>query len=332
MKMHQTTLNDIALKAGVSAATVSYALNGHAGVSSQTRQRIQRLAEEMHYVPHLSAQILAKRTTPIICGLVDSFTGIFNNELLDAVQDEFQATGYSLLAVNRIVPELIGSDLFRGLIVFDFNVSPEARKQIDMIGTPTIYLTHPHSSQTSSVAMDNAAAITLAYNEINQSVHRRLCILTGRSSSLNNRERLATAQRLYQRDHPGADAAAITYDGQFEFSVAEQLSSTLLKEYDAFLCFNDDMALGIYKGAFDQHLIVGQDISITGFDNSLLGRTAVPGLTTIGFDIRQWARQIVQQFQTLADAPTIPPATALIAPQLIVRGSIRYGAGGGARG
>lgn len=326
--MHHTTLSDIAARAGVSAATVSYALNGNSGVSPAMRRKIQKIAQEMHYVPHMAAQILAKQTTPIVCGLVDdSFAGVFNNELLDAVQDHFQAAGYSLLTVNRLIPELIGSDLFRGLIVFDFNVSAEQRALIDAIATPTIYLTNPHAESTAYVTMDNAHAITLVYREITRSPHRKLCFLTGRASSLNNMERLQTAQQLYQKDHPGANVAAITYDGQFEFSVAEQLSHDLLQHYNAFLCFNDDMAMGIYRGAFDQQLMVGRDISVTGFDNSLIGRSAVPGLTTVGFDIEQWAEQIVHQFEILTSVPEVPTSSlpaVLLPPKLVVRGSVRY--------
>lgn len=47
----RTTLKDIAKQAGVSATTVSLALQGHPRISAQTRERIVRLAERMGYRP-----------------------------------------------------------------------------------------------------------------------------------------------------------------------------------------------------------------------------------------------------------------------------------------
>ncbi|MBP3919783.1 MAG: LacI family DNA-binding transcriptional regulator [Clostridia bacterium] len=56
--MKQTTIVDIAKAAGVSAYTVSKALNGQEKISAQTRERILKLAKEMDYRPNLSAKRL----------------------------------------------------------------------------------------------------------------------------------------------------------------------------------------------------------------------------------------------------------------------------------
>ncbi|ERL64079.1 LacI family DNA-binding transcriptional regulator [Schleiferilactobacillus shenzhenensis] len=323
--MHHVTIKDIARRAGVSVATVSYALNGQSGVSPQMRAKIMAIAREMQYVPHMAAKILVNQTTPIVCGLVDSFEGVFNNELLEALQDNFQSAGYLLLVVNRLVPELIGSDLFRGLVVLNFDIDDQQQETIAALNVPTIFLANTPLPNTLRVVMDNAGAITLGYQELMKSVHQRLCIFTGRRISANNNERWQAVQQLYEQDH-GQEAAAITFNGAFEYETAYRLSLPLFDRFDAFLCFNDNMALGIYKSAYEQGLTVGRDVSIMGFDNSILGQSALPGLTTVGFDMQQWAKTVVRQFDTLVEHPAEEQTVTRIPPALYVRQSIRYAA------
>ncbi|KRL13782.1 MAG: LacI family transcriptional regulator [Schleiferilactobacillus harbinensis] len=322
--MSHSTIQDIADKAGVSIATVSYALNGNRGVGEATRQRIKKIAKDIKYKPHMAAKIVASQSTPMVCGLVDSFSGVFNNELLDAVQDQFQAKGYSLLATNRILPDILGSDLFQGVIVFDFNISPEAQHTVEALNTPAVFLTNVRTDRSPCVGMDNQQAIELLYQEISQSKHRRLCILSGHRGSINNQERLATIKRLYGLNHPGADVSKHIYNGHFEFKATLQMGADLLKRYDAFLCFNDDMAMAIYQCAANEGLVVGRDISVTGFDNSPISHGAIPGLTTVEFDVHQWAKLIVDRFAKLVDMPQPSSTLTLVPPHLIRRESIAY--------
>jgi DNA-binding LacI/PurR family transcriptional regulator len=57
--MSRVTISDLADKLGISAAAVSYALNGRPGVSSTTRQRVLDLADEMGWRPHSIAPVAA---------------------------------------------------------------------------------------------------------------------------------------------------------------------------------------------------------------------------------------------------------------------------------
>ena len=60
------TIKDVAKRAGVSIATVSYALNDKEGVNEENKAKIKQLAEEMGYVPNsLAKSLLSKRTNVI---------------------------------------------------------------------------------------------------------------------------------------------------------------------------------------------------------------------------------------------------------------------------
>jgi len=62
------TIADVARAAGVSAAVVSYTLNGRPGVADGTRERVLRVAEEFGWRPSAAARSL--RSAPRTAGLV----------------------------------------------------------------------------------------------------------------------------------------------------------------------------------------------------------------------------------------------------------------------
>ncbi|MBT2293508.1 LacI family DNA-binding transcriptional regulator [Paenibacillus albidus] len=72
--MKKTTMKDIALRANVSVATVSYVLNrvGNQTIPEKTRNQIMQLAEELHYIPNLAARSLANRRTGLVGVLVNT--------------------------------------------------------------------------------------------------------------------------------------------------------------------------------------------------------------------------------------------------------------------
>src|ERR1700721_709652 len=57
--MKRPTITDIAQRAGVTKAAVSFALNGQPGVSAATRQRILAIAEEIGFQPSSAARALS---------------------------------------------------------------------------------------------------------------------------------------------------------------------------------------------------------------------------------------------------------------------------------
>ena len=99
------TLKDIAKKAGVSAMTVSRALNGKIkDISPQTAEKVRKLAEEMGYIPNSSAKALASHSSKLVAvllldktespnPLMDSYNSYFCGELAR----EIQKNGYDLM-------------------------------------------------------------------------------------------------------------------------------------------------------------------------------------------------------------------------------------------
>jgi len=86
-------------------------------------------------------------------------------------------------------------------------------------------------------------------------------------------------------------------------------------------CLKDYVAWGAYKAAEEAGLTVGEDITITGFDDLAIARLLDPPLTTIRQDLREKGYQAAQLLRRRISKGHHQPVTVTLPVQLIVRGS-----------
>ncbi|MCQ2509216.1 MAG: extracellular solute-binding protein [Lachnospiraceae bacterium] len=89
-----STIKDIALKAGVSTATVSCALNGTKPVKEATKQKILKIARELNYIPNAAARELKAHSTKTIGIILTDIKSKFHSDLFISLSTEFQKNGY----------------------------------------------------------------------------------------------------------------------------------------------------------------------------------------------------------------------------------------------
>ena len=103
--MRAITLKDLAAELGVSITTVSRALAGYGDVAETTRQRVLQSAEEMGYVPDVTARRLQKGRTDTIGIVIPTsgprFSDPYFSELLAGVGNEAAQDDFDLLVSTR---------------------------------------------------------------------------------------------------------------------------------------------------------------------------------------------------------------------------------------
>ena len=114
MRRQGVTLQDIAIRTGVSKVTVSYVLNGRetgVRISDQTRQRVLSVARDLGYQPNAVARALARRCTDTVT-LVMQSPGVFSGgssfvlEMMHGVLDAANSLGYDLLLHTKTLPSV----------------------------------------------------------------------------------------------------------------------------------------------------------------------------------------------------------------------------------
>lgn len=329
MKMKTTiTLKEIADVAGVSTATVSYALNDNENVSEKTRLKIKAIAKELNYMPNMSAKQLRTKDSKIIFAVLNTYSSQFNGSVLQEVENIFEARGYQLLAVSGHLPDIIKTNIFDGGLLLNFNISdPEIIELSQQIEKPLILLSSDLTRESvSSVTIDNRYGIKLVMAELLKSPHQDMCFFTGHDFSFNNRERLESAKHYYEKWFNRSDFDVHTYKADFELENAYAMAYELLanKTYNAFVCFNDDMAIGVYRAAYELGLEVGVDLSIVGFNNGKMNDYMAPALTSVHIDKNEWAKLIVDQYFNVKEQPKKIIPSIKIETSLKIRDSICY--------
>ncbi len=325
------SLSDIAQVAGVSIATVSYALNNSPQVSIATRQRISKLASEMNYQPNASGRGNRTRQSHMICMLINTFNSLMNAELVDDIREALLPYNYSLVVIRNSNASLIDSQMFDGLIIWNYAVPKvQIHRIVQRNRIPVVLMANELKlKNVQNIVLDNRNAIYDLFEIYEHSVHKKICFFRNAPTtfdsirgSYNSEERLNACIAYMKDNHPETNVLANTYDGHFATKPAYELALRLLQDtaYNFFFCLNDMMAYGVYQAAQKLGLVVGKDISVVGFDNTPKSGEILPRLTTIDSELSKWGQNVVASLLTRLATPEIMINKTVRSPTKLIFG------------
>ena len=296
-------IRDVARKAGVSVATVSFALNGQPGVADDTRQRILAAAAELGYRANTQAQALRRGRTTTYGLVIRNFNNPFFLEVLggaEQVADEAGATlllldsHYSLEREHMLVREMAAQRL-AGLAIAPVGNGESIRLWQELRpGTRVVALNAAVESITgvSRVYPDNAAGVELAMRRLAELGHARVAFLSAPRGLVADPDRPRHFRRLARElgVRPQVMHSPLT------IADVRKAAGTLLARPDAptaVITNSDYTALGIYLTARDLGLRVGPDVSVIGHDDLPTSELLDPPLATIRLDGREMGRALM---------------------------------------
>jgi LacI family transcriptional regulator len=357
-RSNATTLEDVAREVGVSAMIASVVLNGARSstrVSEQTRARVLEAAARLRYRPNAVARGLSRRRMDTL-GVVAAinrreinlyFLEVLNGILQAAAEHGQNATVFSLsdwkAEESRILEFCDGR--VDGMIFIAPHHIPEAFADTFQHHTPFVTL---HSSETPSNAynldVDNEGGAYIIMQHLIAEGHRRIAHISGDLKLLGAQQRLAGYRRALEEADIAYDAALLL-PGDFNVSAGRSNMTALLTEHStaplptAIFCVNDATAYGCMEVLAGYGLRVPNDISIAGFDDTLMARTTTPPLTTMRQPFRQIGQRAVELILTQIQgeavvvrepdaqlASVVPTGsgyhTEVFAIELVIRGSV----------
>lgn len=289
-------LKDIAERANVSINTVSKVLRDASDVSTATRARIRRLADEMGYVPDSMAQSLRSRTSKLLGLVISTTTDPVFARMVMAIEERAHLLGYDLVLSHSLnIPEREEEVMRRllsrrvdGLLVSPvYRLEPSAAIYEEIIRqkVPTVILGHnaPFCEEFINVETDDATASFDATTHLIELGHRRIAFLSGPPAAPHARERLEGYRRALRE-------ASIEEDDQLVFKAGSTIEEgqraalQMLNEKcpaTALHAMNDLVAIGAANVFLDQGLSVPEVISIVGFGNVLISEHFRVPLTTV---------------------------------------------------
>ena len=299
-------ITDVAERAGVSTATVSYVLNDVAGarVAPATRERVRAAAGEVGYRPNTLARALRTRRTHTI-GFVsdDVATSPFATEMIRGAQEAARRAGSLLLLVNVSDADQMCADSIHALV----------QRQVDGVVVATMYhriidvpdeLTlvphvlldcRPKDDSGVFVVPDEVGGTEAVLTELLEAGHRRIGHVTDRRRPVAAEMRLATYREVLARWGVRFDSKLVVADDSDHVG-GWRATCRLLeasRRPTAVFYFNDRMAAGGYRAAGEHGLVIPKDLSVVGFDDQqAVAESLWPGLTTAAlphFAMGEWA-------------------------------------------
>ncbi len=294
-----TNIKDIALHCGVAISTVSRVLNNHPDVSEETREKVLRAVNELHYIPNTSARNLVRTSSDTIALLVKGVNNPFFAKLIKAIDREITLRGYTLELhhIDTSIDELrIGAQLANdrkliGILFLGgrFNYSPQ---EMALINIPSVFCTYTNTFGTldpdsfSSVAIDDKQAAMDAVNTLVALGHRRIAILTDNESdhSISELRFQGYKDALAAHEIP-FDEKLVACTGTFSdmHAIYEATNRLIARDntFTAIFAIADVIAIAAIKSLSDHGKRVPEDCSVVAIDGLEISEYLLPTLTTL---------------------------------------------------
>ncbi|AEF40164.1 LacI family DNA-binding transcriptional regulator [Hoyosella subflava] len=330
-------IKDVAERAGVSAATVSFVLNDVEGarVAPETRDRIRAAAKELGYRPNTVARGLRTQRTQMIGFISDEIaTTPFAGQMIQGAHDAAHKAGYLLLMINTgqsadeqhlAAQALVQRQIDGAIVATMYHQMVEV--PTELASTPRVVLdAKPQNDAVSYVVPDEAGGATAVMGELIAAGHHRIGHVTERNEPIAKGLRLQAYRESLRKNALPEDPALIEED-EANAHGGYRAVLRLLDSADpptAVFCYNDRMAMGAYRAAAERGLKIPEDLSVAGYDNQQLISDALsPGLTTAAlphYHMGVWAVETL--LATLSSTKPIEPQAHLMPCPLVRRHSI----------
>lgn len=330
------TIKDIARKVGKSITTVSRALADYDDVSPATRTRVRHVAQEMGYVPNFTAQHLQKQQSDTL-GLIlptygPRFSDPFFSEFIAGIGNKATLFDYDVLVLTRAPGESellaykqkVQSRRVDGFIIVRTRRDDQRINYLRSVNFPFVAfgrtqepLDYPYVDE------DSVSGMRMAVDHLYALGHRRIgCIyspellnfsvdrLHGVRSRLGELNLSMPAEYFVQGD--------LTQETGYE---AANILLGLPEPPSAMICFNDLMAFGAMSAIQSKGLVVGKDISVTGFDNIPSAEYSHPPLTTLFQPVYQIGAKVCEMLIQIIRGEPLEESQITLKPELIIRES-----------
>lgn len=330
------TLKDIARRTGKSIATVSRALAGFEDISLQTRQEVQRVAAELGYEPHAAARNLQQQRTNSLALILPAthnlrFSDPFFAEFLSGVVERATQLGFDVRVAADAPEGELGTYLRHmrrrsadGYIIVrtqrqDSRIELLQAHQVPFVAFGRV----AGANDFHLVDEDSVFGIQQVVDHLVALGHTRLACI---AEPLQYTKAYNRVQGFLQglRAHGLPEAPEVVVEANFRQRSGRLTAEQLLDGPEpptAIVACNDLLALGAMSAAQARGLVVGRDVSITGFDDIPLAELAQPPLTTVHQPAHEFGTSVAERLVAVIKGETIEQKQIILKPTLVPRQS-----------
>lgn len=300
------TIKDVAEKAGVSSATVSYVLNEARKLRPETEQRVLRAARELGYQPNTAARSLAAGASTIVGLVVPDILNPFFPEIAKTFQAEAAVYGMETVTMDgnndlqrthHLVERLLGLQA-PAVAFLTSQVDAPVKELLARKGICAAYLGFgPPGPKASNISIEQRYGLQEAVDHLAGLGHRKVGFIGGPADGIFAYRRKA----IFLECAATAGMETRVFDSDFTVQGGYFACSRILGGFDATAIFaaNDLMAIGALHFAYDRQISVPAALSLVGFDNITFAQFTQPALTTVAVPGAEIGRLAFQSLWSL---------------------------------
>ncbi len=330
------TRKDVARRAGVSPSTVSYVISGERAISTETRERVERVMRELDYTPNAIARSLAGTRRGIVAlHFPAGHRGLNTTEFeyLTAAAQRARRHGYHALLWSDAVDDvdslrsLLGSQMVDGLIIMEVLTEDPRVPLLRAAGVPFTLIGRPSDTEglvcvdddfdvLAAHAIDHIA--DLGHHEVLYLTHSADDLDAGHGPGVRTLEALEEAARRRRIHLSRFHAESATRGGHEAFAHLRSLSPAPT----AVIGFNELAVAGLLRAASLADVAIPTDLTVVALSLAdVAAEMLTPPLTTVSPSASKLATIAVDALVDLIEGRAALETPALVTPVLTVRGS-----------
>jgi LacI family transcriptional regulator len=332
------SIHDIAKELKVSAATISYVLNGKARekrISTALEKKILNYVKKYNYRPNMLAKSLRIGKSKVIAMLVEGIDDPFFASITRIVEKEMSQKGYKTFFASTENDPMVTIELikvFRDAQVDGFIIAPPPDIEDSLLSLikdniPLVLFDRYFPElETSNVMVDNFQGTYEAMQYFFKLNYKHIGFVTLDSSQIQMSERLKGYKKEMREKHLLTCIQKISFElRQEQKKITEIIKKFLAKNghIEAVLFATNYLSISGLEAIRILKIKIPNDMAIIGFDDNTHFSLFTPTVTAIAQPVRELSEQIVKQLMVRlnGEGAQAPKKTIVLPTRLVVRES-----------
>ncbi|MBN2655520.1 MAG: LacI family DNA-binding transcriptional regulator [Spirochaetales bacterium] len=330
----RVTIKDIAREVGVSAHSVSLALNNQGRISEPVRKKILETADRMNYRPNILARGLVQGRTYLLGFICPAIHESFFASILSGVEEKCSRKGYDVILGNAFGRDIkTESDALSRILdrkVDGIIAAPDPRaysvyEPLVSEGIPFVQImTRIPGLNAPSLSVDNEYGGYIAARHLIELGHSNIGFI---NTDLPFYEEISQRYKGYTRallsleQSVNPQQLSVACENLIDIEQSKEAAKKLLMEnrsISAVFAPTDHAAIGVVNACLELGKRVPEDISVIGFDDIDLAHYQIMRpLTTISQPKQEQGYLAFEMIEQLISGEKI--SDRIIKPELITR-------------
>lgn len=327
----KVTIYDVAREANVSIATVSKVINNTGRIGEKTKRKVEEVMKRLDYQPNMMASALMGKQTKTIGLLIPDLANPFFSELARSIEDRAHEFGYNLVICSTdYLPEkenkylnLLKRKNVDGFILASGFENLEKVEEMVKEKVPVAIVARDFPMfSINTVALDDFMGGYLAASHLIKLGHQKIAVIA--RDVWSNRERLRGFKQALEEKNIEFMSNFEYIDGPSHVEPGKKMALKYLTVDDvptAIFACNDLLAIGAIQAVKELGKSVPDDVSIMGFDNTLIATIVEPPLTTIAQPIQNMGKEVLDLIISMINGEKKEVMRLTLLPSLVERNS-----------